>query len=254
MSEPGSNRQDQADRIAPYFEVQLRLAGTVSALTGEAMSSAVARLTNFHPRFGLGYIGEGEPSALWLDYLAGLDLVGGHEAWLDWTLQTYLTCPDEVPSAKQARFGCFSYDPPNEAGDLKIHFNNRDGDPDHGPLSAVRLPARRAELRQMVHHMAEVWPDVEAVAGGSWLYNTRAYCSLFPADYVASAHRVEPLHLTGTSSWGQLLDFRGQVKPQMRDAVLAALPDIDAKAPWRVFPLRALAVRAPLASFLEFVG
>jgi hypothetical protein len=40
----------------------------------------------------------------------------------------------------------------------------------------------------------------------------------------------------------------------MRDAVLGALPQIEAEAPWRVFPLQALAVRAPLASFLEFVG
>jgi hypothetical protein len=254
MSEPGSQRQDQADRIAPYFDLQLCLAAAVAALTGEAMSSAVARLTNFHPRFGLGYIGEEQPSPLWLDYLAGLDERQGHSAWLDWTLQTFLTCPDEAPSAKQALFGCFSYDPPNEAGDLKIHFNNRDGDPDHGPLSAARLPLRRAELRQMVHHMAEVWPGVRTVAGGSWLYNTQAYCSLFPADYVGSARRVEPLRLTGTSSWGQVLDFRGHVKPQMRDAVLAALPDIDPQAPWQVFPLRALAVRAPLASFLGFVG
>jgi hypothetical protein len=254
MSGPGSHRQDQAHRIAPYFELQLRVARAVAALTGEAMSSAVARLTNFHARFGLGHMIKVHPSDVWLGFLSGLDERNGLAEWLDWSLQTYLTCPDEVPSADQARFGCFSYEAPNEAGELKVHFNNRDRDPDHGPLSAARLPIRQAEMSQMVRHMAVNWPEVRAVAGGSWLYNTRAYCSLFPADYVASARRVEPLRLTGTSSWGQLLDFRGQVKPQMRDAVLGALPQIEAEAPWRVFPLQALAVRAPLASFLELVG
>ena len=109
-------------------------------------------------------------------------------------------------------------------------------------------------MRQMVLYMAGTWPQARTVVGGSWLYNTRAYCSLFPADYVASARTVEPLRLTGTSSWGQMLDFRGQVKPALRDALVEALPGLEPEAPWRVFPLKALAVRAPLASFVDFVG
>jgi hypothetical protein len=77
----------------------------------------------------------------------------------------------------------------------------------------------------------------------SWLYNLDAYKRLFPSAYRRSVR--EPgfaPHLNGTSTWGQVLDWRQQVKPAMRDAVLANLACLDVRArrgrcfrcgPWR---------------------
>jgi hypothetical protein len=71
---------------------------------------------------------------------------------------------------------------------------------------------------------------------------------------VASRFEPESVRLDGTSSWGQLLDFRGCVKPAVRDALLANLDGLDMAAPWRAFPLRALGAQCGIEHFLRFYG
>jgi len=246
-------RQAEAERLRGWFELQLRFAEVAAGRRGEALGETVSTFTNLHRRFGLGTLGKGPAGPLWRRYLDGLAERPGFEARLDWTVACCAQGPG--PQAHGPVFGCFAFDPPEDegpmAGVVKIHFENRDDD-DVSPLAAAKLERRLADAAAMFAHVAATWPQAHTVAGGSWLYNLEAYRRLFPPQYGASRRRPEPLRLNGTSSWGQLIDHRGQVKPAARDAFLANLADLDPQAPWRVFPLPALAVSAPLAAFTTF--
>lgn len=90
--------------------------------------------------------------------------------------------------------------------------------------------------------------------GGSWLYNLEAYRRLFPPEYAASTFEPERVRLDGTSSWGQLLDFRGFVKPAIRQALLDNIRNLDIRAPWRAFPMRALGAQSAIEHFCQFYG
>jgi hypothetical protein len=87
------------------------------------------------------------------------------------------------------------------------------------------------------------------VRGGSWLYNLEAYRRLFPEEYAASVFLPDRVRLDGTSSWGQLLNFRGFVKPDVRQALLDNMSRLDVAAPWKVFPMRALGAQSAIEPF-----
>ncbi|HEY9218163.1 MAG TPA: hypothetical protein VIO94_08945, partial [Phenylobacterium sp.] len=172
------------------------------------------------------------------------------EARLELTVDRFAECAAEP--RPDPEFGCFSYEPPDANGAVRIHFHNRDSADGTGPLTQAKAPARMAELQAMFAHVETVHPQARAVRGGSWLYNLEAYRRLFPPAYGASRRAPERVSLSGTSSWGQLLDHTEAVKPAVRDAFLARLPELDPAAPWRVFPLPALRTQAPLALFGPF--
>lgn len=136
---------------------------------------------------------------------------------------------------------------------MKIHFSNRDTDEAGGPLAAAKAGRRRAELAAMMLWIAERHPEATHICGRSWLYNLEAYRRLFPPAYVATRTLAPgPLLLTGTSSWGQMIDSREAIRTDARDALLANLADLDPEAPWTAFPMRVLAVQAPLETFVRF--
>lgn len=93
--------------------------------------------------------------------------------------------------------------------------------------------------------------DAQAVRGGSWLYNVDAYRRLLPPAYVASAQPPVRVRLDGTSSWGQVLDFKGGVKPKIRAELLARARAVDLAAPWTAFPLPALAAGCTIDRFYQ---
>lgn len=163
--------------------------------------------------------------------------------------------PETIPHPWQAGFGCFACDAPDAEGVVRIHFFNADTDDVGGPLARAKLERRRAELAAMTRHVLTGHPEARVIRGKSWLYNVEAYRRLFPADYAASRTVwTGSLHLTGTSSWGQIIDSREQVRPDVRDALLANLPSLDANRPWLAFPLRVLATEAPIDSFAAEYG
>jgi hypothetical protein len=92
------------------------------------------------------------------------------------------------------------------------------------------------------------------VLGVSWLYHLPAYSSLFPPDYVA-VRRVVRGRFQSMSLWGQFLDHRGEVKPEMKGRFMRALAahptlaDVDG-----CFPLQPLTVQAPVQAFHAFYG
>jgi hypothetical protein len=219
------------------------------------LADSLTRYTNLQRRFGLGHGGVGPAPPEWLAYVGEMERLSAPEQRLDWTQRFYVGAPEDLPPADQRKFGCFGCDPPNEAGVLRIHFSNRDSADGVGPLSRAKTPRRLAELKTMFGFIRETWPDALTVQGGSWLYNLEAYRRLFPAAYGDSRRPPpSPVRLGGTSSWGQFLDHREAVKPELREAFLRNLETMDVDAPWLAFPLRALMTSAPIGIFYAFYG
>lgn len=245
-------RQAQADRLRDYFALQLAFADRMAAVADLPLHEAVGRYTNLRRRLGLGEPHE-PPSAGWTDYLAALATAGSPERRLDWTFAAFLSGPPEPPRVNP--FGCFRCDPPDEQGAVKIHFTNQEVGEGVSPLNRARTDRRLAELRAMFAFVREAYPSAASVQGGSWLYNLDAYRRLFPTAYGAS--RVRPtghVRLSGTSTWGQVLDHREAVKTEVRDHFVGNWRDIDIAQPWLAFPLPALRTQAPIGLFYEFYG
>ena len=242
----------QVPDLRDYFDLQLILAARLADRLGLAPAEAVARYTNFRKRFGLD---SPQGATNWAQFLHDFEAEDDAAARLDVAVRRHAQAPrDSLPSG-QARFGCFACDAPLEGGVVRIHFTNRTGDPEVGPLAAARMDDRIAELTAMFAFVRGTWPEARSVLGGSWLYNLEAYRRLFPPAYGASAQVPEgPVRLNGSSSWGQVLDHRGRVKPAVRDHLLARLDSLDPDAPWRAFPLRALLANAPIEAFFGHYG
>ena len=243
-------RRQQAERLRGYFEVQLRFAEVIAARTSRAFSDTCLEFTNLHRRFGLGRAEAAAPSTGWRRYAAGLEGCGAER--LDWTVAFFAQSAPEASTA--LRFGCFSYELQDAGEVMRIHFSNRDSDDGVGPLARTKIDRRRSELREMFGHVRAHHPAARTVKGGSWLYNLEAYRRLFPPDYGESAFEPARVRLDGTSSWGQLLDFREAVKPAVRQALLDNLAGVDIAAPWRAFPMRALGAQASIEPFHRFYG
>ena len=250
------DRGARAERLAPYFEAQLRLAHRMAELTGMGLGEAARAHTNLHRRLGLGVPLHFPPSPEWRAYAQALEAARGLQAQWALTCDAFRTAREETtPLPGQERFGCFAFEPPNDTGAVKIHFYNRDTDAAGGPLATAKIARRRGDLAAMVRRIVEAHPAATHIVGRSWLYNLEAYRRLFPPEYAASrAPAPGPLHLSGTSSWGQLIDSREAIRSEVRDAFVANLATLDPERPWTAFPQRVLAVKAPLEAFTRFYG
>ncbi len=243
---PDQPMSDRAERLRPFFALQLHFAEEMARHTGLTLPAAVLAYTNLHRRFGLG-----DPdravAPLWAEYAAGLEPAADRLAW---TLAFFRRAPGEAPPGPPV-FGCFTCEPPDAAGTVRIHLGNRDGD-GISPLHRTKITRRRQDLAALVAHIDAQHPTAERITGMSWLYHLDAYRRLFPPEYGASAQPLARARLSGMSSWGQFLTHDEMIKPALRDAFLRNLATLDPAAPWRSFPLPALRVSAPLAAFRAF--
>lgn len=247
---PPFNHHNQGSRTvhhavpSAYFSLQLTFAAHYATAAGVPFDVAVARCTNLRRRLHLWGPSGAEQ---WAIFLAELGTVSHDQAaLLSTTLKFHKARP---PLAPAPTFGCFSYDSPNAAGLLRIHFMPPEGLA-ASPLAAAAVDARQHELRAMFQHIRSAHPEARSVMGVSWLYNLRAYTRLFPPAFGESIQPVSgPLHLNGSSTWGQVLDWRQQVKPAVRDELLRRLVDMDVAAPWRVFPLQAQVAMCDVQAF-----
>ena len=248
-----SERAARAERLRPYFGLQLRLAERIAALRPMPLSEAVLEFTNLHRRFGLGRLDGRGPAPAWADFSGRLDRLATAEARLDWTMAFFEASPEEEALGPgQVSFGCFALDPPDTTGAARIHFYNNDSTDGVGPLAAAKAPARRAELRAMFAYLRAAYPAARTLRGGSWLYNLEAYRRLFPPAYVASRAPMAAPRLAGASTWGQLLRHDESVNAAVRDTLLANLDALDPTEPWAVFPYRAQVTSAPVEAFYGF--
>ena len=247
------DRRARATRLAPYFELQLVVAAAVAARAGIAVGAAVTTCTNLHRRFGYGDVGD-DPSPAWREFLVVVEAATRLDERVRCAVDAFAAGQVERMPADREFFGCFAFDPPDPDGNVRIHFFNRDSDDGMSPLAPDKIARRRSELRALSGRIRDAHPTARTVVGGSWLYHLEAYRRLFPPAYVAGRAPAEPVRLTGTSSWGQVLDHQERVKPPVRDAILVNLEALDPSAPWRVFPLRPLRTTAPVDVFFDFYG
>ncbi len=234
-----------------YVDLQVRFAERVAEVSGLSLEEALLRYTNLHRRMGLGVPGHAETSPLWTEMIAGIATLP-HEARVGRIHAAAGKLGDGAAVLLPGRiqFGCFACEPPNAEGMVRIHFGNRVPGADAGPLHSSRIAERRKELTTMFGWLACEYRGARRVDGGSWLYNIEAYRRLFPRAFADSRMpRNGPAYLHGMSTWGQFIDFRGAVRPAVRDQFLAALPRIDMAAPHRVFPYQVLFTSAPFEAF-----
>jgi hypothetical protein len=240
-----------------FFDLQLRFAHRVVALSGLPLARALLEYTNLYIRFGLGRDIDATHPA-WQEYLAGLRDTNDES---EWTYGFYRRRPEATTTpAVVATFGCFSY--ARSSGErIRLHFQNVESD-GHSPLAIERRGQRREELAALFEHVQRTGrfnqpsgPDQPLqVAGASWLYNLPAYRRLFPGSYLATA-RVMRGRFQRMPLWGQFLDRRGEIKEGMARQFLdrlgrqASLAGLD-----QCFPLQVLSVAAPVLEFYDFYG
>ncbi|MBX3495306.1 MAG: hypothetical protein KF769_03610 [Parvibaculum sp.] len=249
-------RAEKAMRLRPYFDLQLRFAEAMAAACGYGWARSLVLNTNFHRRFALGDWNAGSVRPFWADYLTAMENVSGRKARLDVTCDFFARAEAETLPTNQKEFGCFSLEPLKPEGVVRIHFGNRfPVRDDLGPLSQARQPDRLAELRALFAYVYRKMPEARVVHGGSWLYNVEAYRRLFPPSFAQSRVRLTGLrNFAGTSSWGQFLDHRGSIKPDLRTCFLENLKTLDPENPADSFPMPALGTRAPVGVFYSFYG
>ena len=226
-----------------YFDLQLRVALSYARLGQMPRAVAIGQFTNLRKRLGLmGASGV----AAWRRLLQCASSEADHQDLLEAALDLH----DRRAQCFSSPFGCFSYDPPDAEGVIRIHFMPDERHRGDSPLSDARLPERRAELRALTADLRQRHPDARHVRGRSWLYNLDAYKRIFPAEYVASISRpTSAVNLTGSSTWGQALNYQGRVKQAVRDHVLSHVSLATLETPWQAFPLIALVADAPVQCF-----
>jgi len=232
--------------LEDYYSLQLRFAAHYAAKAAVPLGIAIERCTNLRRRLGLW---EGDGAVRWDHFLAQIQGFSG-----DLPAQLALCAEYQQPVANakiERSHGCFSYDPPDASGTLRIHFLPPKGI-GSSPLASTNVAERLAELGEMFSHVRRFEPKATSVRGVSWLYNLPAYKRLFPLAYSASAKQAQfQLHLNGTSTWGQVLTWRQEVKPTVRDQLMADLNNMDVEAPWRVFPLKAMVAMGQIELFYD---
>lgn len=227
-----------------YFALQLTVAAHYARIARVPMDVAIARCTNLRRRFRLA---EPDDASHWAAFLAEVRASrGGEQELLLLCMRRFEAGRAKPPSTG---FGPFSFDPPGPDGALRLHFMSQEP-PAASPLASAGIDDRLDELRTLFEAVRRRHRDAASVRGYSWLYHLPAYLRLFPPAYRRSVRvpAVAP-HLTGSSVWGQVLDWRQRVKPAVHEAVLSRLPTIEVDAPWRIFPLQPLTAECSISEF-----
>ena len=234
--------------LEDYFSLQLQFAEQYAAVAGVPLAISVASCTNLRRRLNLwGPAGESR----WNEFLAQVGRsIESQSDTPSIFMEFYETRPRLLD---RLSFGCFSFDSPDASGVLRIHFVPPTNTCS-SPLASENTDSRRQELRALFSYVRRTERHVLSVRGISWLYNLEAYKRLFPIEYAASARPVVfPLHLNGSSTWGQVLNWRQHVKPGMRNAVIEGLPAMKLDAPWKVFPYQAMTATSEVEKFFELL-
>ena len=237
-----------------FFGVQLRYADVLSARTDMPLADAVIWHTNFHRLFAYGNLAKQAPDAAFASLVH--KALAEPVARLDVFVAAFADRPHDPWPADRFPVGKhFACEAPNSDGAARIHFRNRWNGEEAGPLHASNIAQRRADLAEMFAFIAARWPETKAIIGGSWLYNTKSYCGLFPPEYIASRTPLVGLRPThGLSTWGQFLDFRGHARPHVVEAFERNLETLDVNQPWLSFPYQVLSTSAPFAAFRREYG
>ncbi len=93
-------------------------------------------------------------------------------------------------------------------------------------------------------------PELDRVAGGSWLYSASSYRSLFPEEHIANAVvRRNRQTFRGMSHWGQFLDHLWNLRPERAEEFRRRCATWAGGDPCELFPIDTLEVSSPIAVF-----
>ncbi|MFA7302848.1 MAG: hypothetical protein WC030_03830 [Candidatus Paceibacterota bacterium] len=237
-----------------FFGLQYSAAQILSEKLQIPLEEALFKYTVFPRRFGLAASGGSVDTSnpRWQTYVQGLK--EHPDDPVEYTLAFYRESPSEAPRSPEFVFGCFSFEPPLEDGVVKIHFNNTDTD-EKGPLSNEKIEKRKQELTEMFTHIKQTYPQAAIVRGASWLYEREEYRRLFPASYCDSRQPFEQgKRIQGMHYWGQFLDSKREVRPELAQQFLDNLKEVDTDHILDAFPALPNKVEAPMADFYAFYG
>ncbi len=165
-------------------------------------------------------------------------------------MRTYESLPPAIPehiANNWPTVGAFSIQITGEVA--HTHFFSMD-DGDKSPLHSTKLERRRAELRTVIASVRSDHPNLERVAGGSWLYRIPSYASLFPPEHLANAVvRRGRRTFQGMSHWGQFLDHRWNVRPDRADLFRRRVHSWTGDDPCALFPVDTLELSSPISVF-----
>jgi hypothetical protein len=254
MGNAGQTAQSGVRLSRDYVALQVLFAEEMARKSGRHLADTLLHCTNIHRRLGLGKPGAPPYAPEWLALVEGAEHLD-HDQRIDRFFDALNARPDGAAVLLPGRiqFGCFACEAPDALGGVRIHFGNRETSDGVGPLHSSRIEARRAELRAMFGWLASDYPEASHVNGGSWLYNLDAYRRLFPPAFGAS-RQADPAFnsMSGLSTWGQFIRHDSSIRPDVRDAFLAALPDLDPDKPSGPFPYKVLFTQAPIEAFRRF--
>lgn len=238
-------------RLSPGFiSLQLALVDRFVDIGAGSRIDGVHRFTNLQRRLGLGAATDPPSNQTWIDLMAQLDSLASHLDRVDAVMDAVSSLPAPVPEHivhGWPTVGAFSVQMSGTAA--RTHFFSTDEDGD-SPLHPSKLERRRWELMEVLSMVCDQHPELERIAGGSWLYSTRSYASLFPEAHLASAVvRKDRTTFRGMSHWGQFIDHRGTMRTALAERfrqLVAHWPGNDACG---LFPVHTLEVESPIATF-----
>lgn len=229
-----------------FFDLQLHFARRVGELGGVSFLQAVGSHTNVYVRLGMGpRLDVNNPD--WQDYLAGLATASEPAAWTRavHARRRHIAAGSTVTDTE----GCFSC-ALIEPGRARLHFHAGPGTAE-SPLAEAHLPRRRRELYSLVSRLIASSSVPVQIVGASWLYNLRAYRSLFPEPYrarlqpIAHPHQRMPL-------WGQFLRRDRSVRPEAGARFLEGIAQASSLCELdRCFPFAVLTSTSPAGWFRD---
>src|SRR5450755_2314630 len=185
---------------AEFFDLQLRFAAKVAAVSGLLFFDAVGSYTNLYVRLAMGpRLDVTNPE--WLTYFSGLTEASDPAGWTHRVHCERLHLPIGTPSEESV--GCFSYARAGP-GFVRLHFNAGD-DLHDSPLSSANQSTRQGELAALLARLKASSGDNVRVLGASWLYNLSPYRRLFPEAYLAGLRPIEHPYQR-MPRWGQFLN------------------------------------------------
>ena len=194
-----------------YFEIQYTFAQKVASVLCIPIDEALLQYTSFYRRMGIQDKDFNRNSPVWRDFV---ERVSQGECVPKIAYLIYLNGL-ETKTEEIGEFGCFRYDYRQDSKSIVIHFANRVGGKNVSPLSSERKAERMSELKRMFSHISYHLPEAKLVSGGSWLYDLQSYKRLFPAEYINSRKLCHGEFIQYCSTWGQFLDYFGNLKENL---------------------------------------
>jgi hypothetical protein len=231
-----------------FFDLQLRFAVKVAALSGLPLTETVGSYTNIYVRLSMGpRLDCANP--VWLEYISTLATARDPATR---TYEVHLRRAHLRAGPKMAAsVGCFSY-APFGPGHVRLHFHPGQ-QLSESPLSLANAHLRRWELARLLSHVVSSSPNIDVI-GASWLYNLKAYRRLFPEPYLGRLKPIEHPYQR-MPLWGQFLHRDRTVREEVAQSFYSQLARVASLAELSsCFPLPVLSTTVPAKWLLAQVG